>query len=165
MGVLFRRDGQRTDCLILSYEVFRLFPDYCSSRAMLRFPSPALLNQVPLSAKDVVRTRRGSSSQQLNDNLSRVLLFPWYIPRDNLRGESLGYIALQRNKRSHKEHDTTKRVDITLESRSFWVTIDSKDFRCTPSRIKIAAQGCCSPLQIRVLCDRCETKICQARIP
>ena len=64
--------------------------DFRRLRAMLRFPGPAFLNQVPIPVKDIFGTRRGGSLRQLNANLMRLLLFPWYIARDDLTGDGLG---------------------------------------------------------------------------
>ena len=57
---------------------------------MFRFPGPAFFNQVPIPVKDIFGTRRGGSLRQLNANLMRLLVFPWYIARDDLTGEGLG---------------------------------------------------------------------------
>jgi len=105
-------------------------------------------------------------SEQLDGNLTQVFLFPWYIPRDDLTWNSLE-IKLRRDRNSYKEHHPTKRIDITLNSRSYRSTIftmDPEDFRCTPTRTEIALLSRFAPLQLWVSYNSCEAEICDTRI-
>ena len=113
--------------------------------AMSRLPRPAFFNQVTVFMGYVVGTRRGGFFRQFDANLSRILLlFPWYIPGDDLTTKVS--IELHKDKNSYEERDTTKRIDITLKIRLLWVTVDSKHFRRTPSRCESASRSRYGPL-------------------
>jgi len=95
---------------------------------------------------------------EVNSSLSMA------YPRRRSDGRKLK-IKLQSDKLSYKVQDATKRIDITLESWSLRITMDSKDFRCTPSRIKSAFRSRCAQLQLWFPYDSCKAEICDARTP
>jgi hypothetical protein len=59
----------------------------------------------------------------------------------------------------HKEHDTTKRIHITLKIRSYRFSLDSNDLGRTPSRIEAVVYGRRIQLRLCVPYDCRETKI------
>jgi hypothetical protein len=62
---------------------------------------------------------------------------------------------LKKKERSHKEHNTTERIDIAHESWSFRIIFDSNDFRRPPSRIETAFGGGRIQLQLPFSFDCC----------
>jgi hypothetical protein len=56
-------------------------------------------------------------------------------------------------------------MGIALESWSSWISVDSNDFRRTPSRTETTFKSRRGPLQLWDLWDRCKTEIREARIP
>jgi hypothetical protein len=86
-----KKNGTSSEDYILGGFRCKVSNDFRCLRAIRCVPRPAFLNQVPVIVKNVVGTRMYNFIRQRNDDMSRnFLLFPWHIPRGDLRGESLG---------------------------------------------------------------------------
>jgi hypothetical protein len=94
----------------------------CGLRTISRVPRPTFLNQLPVVVKDTVGTRGGDPPRQFDANLTWILLFPWYFPRDDLTEESLDYRYGER-----KEH--TKNITLPKE----WVSLLKVGLSGSPS--------------------------------